>query len=113
MRNILFDSTRRGTLVSHTGWHSVWVSAGLATLVLLGILSFAVVSREGIPAFSGGGPPNGQSFVPLEALVDITANEALTVGTGNTTNVTLYTCTGAPDATACTTPNTTTNRCTS
>ena len=112
MRNILFDSTSRGTLVSHAGWHSVGVWAGLATLVLLGVLSFAMVSRAGIPAFSGGGPPNGQSFVPIEALVDITANEALTVGTVNTTNVTLYTCTGATDAVTCATPDTSTNKCT-
>ncbi len=65
------------------------------------------------PTVSGGGPANGQLYVPDQAMIDAVANEALSSGTVNTTNVTLYSCTGATDASSCTTPVTTSNLCTS
>ncbi len=65
------------------------------------------------PTIVGGGPANGQQFVPDQAFIDAVASEALSSSTVTTTTATLYSCTGATDATACTTPVTTTNLCTS
>ncbi|MBI2551953.1 Ig-like domain-containing protein [Candidatus Uhrbacteria bacterium] len=84
----------------------------IASLVLVSMFIVAGVSRAGVPTLSGGGPQNGQEFVPDLALVDITGSENLSSATVNTTNVTLYSCTGATDATACATPNTAANLCT-
>lgn len=88
-----------------------WTRIILIAVAVLATFTIAAVSRAGTPAYSGGGPANTQDFVPLEALIDITASEALNPGTVNTTNVTLYPCTGSTSATSCTTPNTAVNTC--
>ncbi|MBI5369646.1 Ig-like domain-containing protein [Candidatus Uhrbacteria bacterium] len=64
------------------------------------------------PTIPGGGPGNGQSFVPDQAQIDAVASEPLNSSTVTTSNVTLYSCTGATDASSCTTPVTSTNLCT-
>lgn len=84
----------------------------MITIAVLATFTIAAVSRAGTPAYSGGGPANSQDFVPLEAHIDVVASEALNPGTVNTTNVTLYPCTGSTSATSCTTPNTAANICT-
>ncbi|MDO8424923.1 MAG: Ig-like domain-containing protein [bacterium] len=69
------------------------------------------------PTLTGGGPADAQNFVPLEASIDINLASGSFITTGpaapNTTNVTLYLCTGATDAASCTTPDTSSNRCAS
>lgn len=58
----------------------------------LAVIWILVSARAGVPTFSGGGPGDLQDFAPVEAIVDINANEALTSGTVNATNVTLLEC---------------------
>jgi protocatechuate 3,4-dioxygenase beta subunit len=96
--------------------HSFTVSRGDITssvnsLTTSGSTS-AITVDSVAPQITGGGPTTGQDFVPDSAQIDAVANEALGVSTVNTTNVTLYSCTGATNATSCTTPVTTTNLCT-
>ena len=71
-------------------------------LGVLGAVFIAVsIARAGVPAYSSGGPPDGQSFVPPDALVDINANEALIGATVNQSSVTLLQCTGTTEPTSC------------
>ncbi|MEK7854872.1 MAG: hypothetical protein AAB288_02195, partial [Acidobacteriota bacterium] len=51
---------------------------------------------------SGGGPPDTQSFVPPDAIIDITSDINLTAGTVTTSNVLLRVCSGADQTTATT-----------
>jgi photosystem II stability/assembly factor-like uncharacterized protein len=87
-----------------------FVAAGAAWLVGGGGLIAKVVLSA--PVLSGGGPGDGQTFVPPEAIIDINSDINLDSGTVNTTNVTLYPCTGATDASSCASPNTASNACT-
>ncbi len=90
-----------------------WTRIFLIAAAVLTTFSIAAVSRAGVPALSGGGPANGQDFAPIEALIDIVANEPLSPGTVSASTVTLYPCTGSASATSCASPNTATNLCTS
>ncbi|MDO8463540.1 MAG: Ig-like domain-containing protein [bacterium] len=67
------------------------------------------------PTLTGGGPGNGQSFVPLEATIDINiaSGSLLTSGDASpsTATVTVNKCTGATDALTCASPETNVNRC--
>ena len=69
--------------------------------------------QAGVPTLSGGGPIDGQTNVPLEAFMDVTANEPLNPASVTTSTVTLYSCTGETNASACATPVTATNLCSS
>ncbi|MBI4239802.1 hypothetical protein HY620_02360 [Candidatus Uhrbacteria bacterium] len=66
------------------------------------------------PTFTlvGGGPGNGQNFVPDQAIIDIMGSVPINAGTVTTANVSLLACTGTSDANSC--PGTTgANLCTS
>lgn len=72
-----------------------------------------IVNDSTPPTITGGGPGNGQEYVPDQAYINAVASEPLASASVNTTNVTLHSCTGATDASSCATPVTTTNLCSS
>ncbi|OGL91741.1 hypothetical protein A3H11_01215 [Candidatus Uhrbacteria bacterium RIFCSPLOWO2_12_FULL_47_10] len=73
----------------------------IAALIVAAIFIAPQLSRAGVPVYSGGGPPNGQSFAPPDALIDINANEAMVGASVNQSSVTLLECTGATEPTSC------------
>ena len=87
------------------------VSLLTAIAVVLSTFAVAIPVQAGVPALSVGGPPNGQTNVPLEAFIDINASEALNPASVSASTVTLYSCTGATDASSCASPVTATNLC--
>lgn len=88
-------------------------TTNLQTGVLQQSAIMTIINDTTPPTITGGGPGNGQQFVPDQAYINAVASEPLASASVNTTNVTLHSCTGATDASSCATPVTTTNLCTS
>ena len=79
--------------------------------IVLSTFTVAVPVQAAMPVLSGGGPPNGQTNVPLEAFIDISSSVALNPASVSSSTVTLYSCTGETDASACDSPVVATNLC--
>src|SRR3989338_7573429 len=92
LKNILAFSRliTRAKAPRSSSW-SLFLVAGFMMLAVAALVPTGAV-QAGVPTFSGGGPGALQDFAPVEAIVDINANEALTGGTVNATNVTLLEC---------------------